>query len=467
METFESLLAAVAADSGREVLNPATGELIGHVAQHTEKDLDAAVEKAAAAQKEWAKKSDEERVAALMKAADEVEQNAGALAEIICREQGKPLSGPGANFEAGAVVGWMRATCATELKPEEIDLGDGKKATVHHRPVGVVGGVNPWNWPAMIATWQFAPALRMGNSIVMKPASDTPLSVLATAYLVNKHLPEGLLTVLTGPGSLGGAISAHPGFAKITFTGSTETGKKIAEAASQNLARLTLELGGNDAGIVLPDVDGKEIAEGLFWGAFINTGQTCACLKRLYVHEDVYDDVVGALVEVAKQMPMGDGMDEKNVLGPLTNESQQKIVADLVNDAKNRGGNVLFEGEVAGGDKGFFHPLTLIDSLPADARLITEEQFGPALPIIKYSDVDDAIEQANSVEVGLGASVWSKDPAKAAEVAARIEAGTVWINSHGTINPMAPFGGIKQSGYGVEFGVEGLKAFTVPQVIHS
>lgn len=466
METYESLLEAVTAPGGAEVLNPATGELVGTVPEATTEDLEQAIAAAKKAQSAWAALTDAERCEKLAAAADEVEANLEAIAQIIVREQGKPLSGPGARFEAGAVGAWIRATIATQLEPETV-VDDGQTtAVLTYRPIGLVGAIGPWNWPAMIATWQFAPALRMGNAVVMKPASDTPLSVLAVAHLVNRHLPEGLFTVLTGSGGLGKEISKHPAFGKLTFTGSTPTGKAIAREASANLARLTLELGGNDAGIVLPDVDPKAIAEGLFWGAFINTGQTCAALKRLYVHEDVHDEVVAALVELAGNMPMGPGTDEQNVLGPLTNKAQFDIVDELVEDAKQRGGKVELGGEPDRGATGFFYPATIVSGLPDDARLVAEEQFGPALPVLKFSDVEDAIARANSAEVGLGASVWSADRDEAAKVAARLEAGTVWINSHGNLHPMAPFGGVKQSGYGVEFGVEGLKAFGLPQVIH-
>ncbi len=467
MDTYESLLAAVNSTGGNEVLNPATGEVLGHVPNHSEEDLERVIDKARSVQPVWAALSDSERCDALRAAADEVERNAEALAQIIMREQGKPLSGPGARFEAGAVSAWLRATAAVTLEPDVVVDDEQVTATMHYRPIGLVGAIGPWNWPAMIATWQFAPALRMGNAVVMKPASDTPLSVLATAHLVNRHLPEGLFTVITGRGSLGSAISKNPAFGKLTFTGSTPTGKVIAREAADHLARCTLELGGNDAGIVLPDVDPKEIAEGLFWGAFINTGQTCAALKRLYVHDDVYDAVVEALVEVASEMPMGPGGDEANVLGPLTNKGQFDVVDELVEDAKQRGGRILLGGDPNRDAPGFFYPTTLVDGLNDDARLVVEEQFGPVLPILRFSDVDDAIARANSVDVGLGASVWSADKEQAKAVAARLEAGTVWVNAHGTLHPMAPFGGVKQSGYGVEFGAEGLKAFGLPQVIHS
>jgi len=217
---------------------------------------------------------------------------------------------------------------------------------------------------------------------------------------------------------------------------------------------------------VLPDVDPTAIAEGLFWGAFINTGQTCAALKRLYVHDDVYDDVVDALSAVAAAMPMGVGTDERNVLGPLQNQQQFDIVDRLVESAKASGARVVLGGEPDRDQPGYFYPTTLIADIDDDHPLVTEEQFGPALPIIRYTDLDDAIEMANRLDVGLGASVWSSDRDRARDVAARIQAGTVWINAHGVVHPMVPFGGAKQSGYGLEFGVEGLKALATPQVIN-
>jgi phenylacetaldehyde dehydrogenase len=250
------------------------------------------------------------------------------------------------------------------------------------------------------------------------------------------------------------------------FTGSTATGKAIIRSSADTVKRLTLELGGNDAGIVLPDSDPPAIAVGLFWGAFINTGQTCAAMKRLYVHDSVYDEVCEALRTVAAQMPMGVGLDERNVLGPLQNRMQFDVVDRLVATAKAGGARVLLGGEPDRAAVGNFYPTTLVADIDPHDPLVQEEQFGPALPIIRYTDVDEAIALANEVEVGLGASVWSADRDRAREVAVRLEAGTVWINSHGGVHPMIPFGGVKRSGYGLEFGVEGLKSVSVPQVLN-
>ena len=465
MFTFESLLDAITVDVGREILNPATGELIGRVPEHTTADVDAAIARANEAQPAWAALSDEERVDYLNRVADAIDENAEALAGILSREQGKPLNGPNARFEVGGCAAWTRVPAGTPL-PVEVVVDDGETyAEMHYRPLGVVGAITPWNWPMMIAIWQSIPSLRMGNTVVSKPSEYTPLSGLAINHVLNTVLPEGVLNTVVGGGELGARIVESESIDKVMFTGSTKTGKKIIEASSGNVKRLTLELGGNDAGIVLDDVDPKAIAEGLFWGAFINTGQTCAALKRLYVPDSIYDEVVDALAEVAGNMPMGDGLDEQNVLGPLQNEMQFNVVARLVQAAKDANARVVLGGDPDQDAPGFFYPTTLIADIDPQNALVVEEQFGPALPIIRYTDLEEAIEQANALDVGLGGSVWSSDRDRAREVAARIQAGTVWINSHGTINPFVPFGGAKQSGYGQEFGVAGLKAVAQPQVI--
>ena len=450
----------------RTIFNPATGEPVGDAPVHTVADLQHAIDVAVAAQPGWATLGHEARSAALMKAADAIEARAEELAQLLSREQGKPLNGPNARFEVGACAAWLRAAAGTPLEAETL-VDDGEtRAELHYRPIGVVGAIGPWNWPMMITVWQVAPALRMGNAVVVKPSEYTPLSVLALVETLNEALPEGLLTVVSGGRDVGEALASHPSIGKIMFTGSTATGKAIIKSSADTVKRLTLELGGNDAGIVLPDADPKAIAEGLFWGAFINTGQTCAALKRLYVHDDIYDAVCEELTNVAKAMPMGNGLDENNVLGPLQNKAQYEIVANLVEAAKASGARVLLGGNPDTDQPGYFYPTTLVADVDNDNPLVAEEQFGPALPIIRYSTIDEAIQKANALDVGLGASVWSSDPATARNVAARIQAGTVWINKHGAVDPRIPFGGAKQSGYGLEFGVEGLKHLGVPQVIN-
>ncbi|MCK6160926.1 aldehyde dehydrogenase family protein [Corynebacterium simulans] len=463
--TYEDLLATITADEGREIINPATEEVVGVAPEGNVEELNAAVERAVQAQKSFAKLSDFERCDLLLKAADAIEASAEPLVELLSREQGKPLNGPNARFEVGACSAWLRATASFE-SPDYTAVDDDITATVHYRPLGVVGAIGPWNWPMMITIWQIAPALRMGNAVVVKPSEYTPLSVLALIKVFNSVLPEGVLQVVTGDGAVGAALTTHADIDKIMFTGSTATGKKIVESSAANLQRLTLELGGNDAGIVLDDADPAAIAGDLFWGAFINTGQTCAAMKRLYVPESLYDAVCEALVEVAKASPMGVGLEEENVLGPLQNKQQFDIVDKLVKAAKESGARVLLGGEPDYDAPGHFYPTTLVADIDPDNPLVVEEQFGPALPVIKYTDLDWAIEQANKLDVGLGSSVWSADRERAREVAARLEAGTTWINGHGGVDPRVPFGGIKSSGYGVEFGTEGLKGLAYPQIIN-
>ena len=464
--TTNALLDAITAPSGsgRPVADAATDEVFGHAPEHTTADLDAALAAARRAQPAWAALGHEERARILNAAADEVEAHAEELADIIAREQGKPLNGAGARFEAGGCAVWIRTAADTPLEDEVLFEAEGTRSVLRYEPLGVVAAINPWNWPALIAIWQIAPSLRMGNTVVAKPSEYTPLSVLAVIELMNRHLPEGVLTGIAGGRDVGAAISAHPEVDKVMFTGSTATGRRIVESSADNLARLTLELGGNDPGIVLPGADPAAIAEGLFWGAFINTGQTCAALKRLYVHDSIYDDVVTALAGIAESMPLGAGTSEESALGPLTTDQQFGIVSRLVDDARRRGARIVTGGEPATELGPRFYRATIVADIDDDAPLVAEEQFGPVLPVLRYSDVDDAIARANSTEQGLGASLWG-DPDEAFALAGRIESGTVWINQHGTLNPVVPFGGTKASGYGLEFGSHGLKAVGAPKVI--
>jgi acyl-CoA reductase-like NAD-dependent aldehyde dehydrogenase len=465
--TGQTLLQRVgAAPGGTEIKDPATGEVIGRVAYGTPGDVTAAVAEAAAAQPAWAALSAEERAGYLLRAADAIDAHAAELAEVVTREQGKPLNGPGARMEAQGCAAWLRATAGAPLPGEVVVDDDTSYAELHYRPIGVVGAITPWNWPMLIAVWQIAPSLRMGNTVVIKPSEHTTLCGLALAEVLNSVLPRGVLTVITGAGDVGDALVRDERVGKIMFTGSVQTGSKVVEASAGNLSRLTLELGGNDAGIVLADADPAAIAEEVFWGAFNNAGQTCAALKRLYVHDAIYDQMVDALVGIAEKMPMGVGTDEGNVLGPLQNAMQWDVVNRLVEDAKGRGARVVLGGTPDADAPGYFYPTTLVADIDNSSALVQEEQFGPALPIIRYTDLEQAIEWANGVQVGLGASVWSADRSAARAIAARLQAGTVWINSHGGVDPRVPFGGVKHSGYGLEFGTEGLKAVAVPQVIN-
>jgi acyl-CoA reductase-like NAD-dependent aldehyde dehydrogenase len=441
------------------IKNPANQDVVGYVTNCTPEQLDKAVIAASIAQKAWAAMPDNERQQACQKISQVITENREELAQLLTLEQGKPLKGLGSEFEVGGAAAWADHAASLELPIKVLEENDDKRIEQHRVPVGVVGSITPWNWPLMIAIWHVAPAIRAGNSVIIKPSPFTPLSTLRMVELINSFLPKGVLNCVSGDGEVGAMMSAHEGINKMVFTGSTHTGKAIMRSAADNLKRLTLELGGNDAGIVLDDAEPSSIAEDLFWGAFINGGQTCAALKRLYVHNSIYDQVCEALLGVANQIPMGDGLDTKNVLGPMQNKMQFDKVSALVEDAVERGGRVLTGGKALEGD-GYFYPVTLVADVAPGSRLIDEEQFGTALPIIRYEDLEDAITQANSLEVGLAASVWSSNSERAFDVANRLEAGTVYINKHGEIAPNIPFGGIKGSGIGVEFGQEGLEANT-------
>lgn len=466
METYQPMIGGELCTTQEQmtIRNPATQAIIGYAGISSATDVDQAIASAKTAQPVWAVLSHDERKQYLLKAADVLTEHSEYLAQWITKEQGKPLNGPGSRFEMQACVGWTQVPASLDLLPETIFEDDTRRDELHYQPLGVVGAIAPWNWPLMIAIWQIMPALRMGNTVVIKPSEYTPIGTLEMVRLLNTVLPKGVLNIVNGDGSVGAQIVKHPDIAKIMFTGSTTTGQRIIEASAGNLARLTLELGGNDAAIVLPDADIEAIVGDLFWGAFLNVGQTCACAKRLYVHADIYEDVIQALKQVADNTPMGDGSEAGIVLGPLQNAMQYEKVMELVEDAKAHGTRIVCGGQASEGE-GYFYPITLVADIKDGSRLVDEEQFGPVLPIIKYHDIDEAISHANGLAVGLGASVWSSDTQQAAEIASRLQAGTVWINQHGAIHPMVPFGGAKASGYGVEFGLEGLKAVTQPQVI--
>ncbi|WOH53384.1 aldehyde dehydrogenase family protein [Bradyrhizobium sp. sBnM-33] len=454
----------VETESFQDVSNPSTGEIVGAMPVATAANLDAAVAAASKAFLRWKERPDSERAEACRAIARTVEANSEELARLLTLEQGKPLNGLGSRFEIGGAVAWTRHTAELALPLEVLQDGPEGRVELHRKPIGVVGSITPWNWPVMIACWHIIPAIRAGNTVIIKPSPLTPLSTIRLVELMNEALPPGVVNVVTGENEIGAQMSAHPGIAKVTFTGSSETGRKIMRSAATTLKRLTLELGGNDAGVVLPDADPKAIAEGLFWGAFINGGQTCAALKRLYVHDSLYDDVCRELTAYAKNVVVGDGLSEASTLGPVQNKRQFEVVSAFVEEAKEKGGRVLIGGDPSGGP-GYFYPVTLIADVDHGCRLVDEEQFGPALPIIRYHDVEEAIAKANASSMGLGGSVWGSDLDAAKRIAGQIEAGSVWINKHGAIQPNAPFGGVKQSGFGVEFGVDGLKEFTTVQTV--
>ena len=453
----------VAGDRGTlPVIDPALGEAFAECPNASPAQLDEAVAAAGRAFALWQHSSCEERRSLLEAIAARIEQNAPELAEIIVREQGKPLAL--AHVEVGGAVAWTRATAALELPVELIEDRPGKRIELHRRPLGVVGSITPWNWPLMIAVWHIMPALRAGNAVVIKPSELTPLNTLRLVELIDEVAPPGLVNAVAGGGALGREISGHPGIQKIVFTGSTRTGQDIMRNAADTLKRLTLELGGNDAGIVLPDVDPKAVAPQLFGVAFHNNGQTCACLKRLYVHESIYDALVAELARIAEATVVGDGLAPGTELGPLQNRAQLDFVMELADDARSQGARLLSGGVRVDGPGHFYRP-TIVADIADGSRLVDEEQFGPILPVIRYRDVDEVIARANANPNGLGGSIWSNDLERAAALAQRLECGTAWVNEHGAIQPDAPFGGVKQSGMGVEFGPWGLAEFTSIQTL--
>ncbi len=448
-----------------DVLNPADGSVLASCPQGTLALADAAVASARRALPRWSAVPDAERAAKLMEVAALIERHHAELSELVTREQGKTQSGPGANYEIGGCVAWTRVTAGLTIPEETIQNDEKGSIVVQRKPVGVVASITPWNWPVLIAIWHIVPAVRVGCTVVIKPSPFTPLSTLRLVQLMNEVLPPGVVNVVTGAAEVGTHLASHPGVDKVVFTGSIATGKKIMASASQTVKRVTLELGGNDAGIVLPGTDIGPLLEKLFWGCYINAGQTCASLKRLYVHESQYDEVVKRFAEFAAAVPVGNGLDPKSLIGPLSNRMQLDKVIDYVADARARGAKVVLGGERKE-EPGYFYPLTVIAEATDEMRVVREEQFGPVIPIIRYRSVDEALQRANSLEVGLGGSVWGNDPKEAAQYARRLECGTAWVNQHGSLHPLAPFGGVKNSGVGVQFNVDGLKEYTTIQVVN-
>lgn len=449
------------------VLNPATEEVVAQCPKATPEHVDQAVAAARRAFPAWSATPDAERSRIVHAIADALEAHSEELSKLLTLEQGKPgvgFAGMGAAFEIGGTMAWAHATADLELPVEVIQDNDEARIEVHRKPLGVIGSITPWNFPLMIAIWHTMPALRSGNTVVIKPSEFTPLTTLRAAEIINELVPPGVFNIVTGDGSLGAALSSHPDINKMVFTGSTATGKKIMQSAAGNLKRITLELGGNDAAIVLPDTDVAAAAPKIFATALFNNGQTCAALKRLYVHEDIYDEMCEALAAIARSVKTGDGSGEVD-FGPIQNKMQFDKVCTIAREAKESGARFLTGGEPMEG-AGYFFPVTIVADIADDTRLVAEEPFGPILPILKFTDVEDALRRANDSNNGLGGSVWSTDTQRASELASRLECGTAWVNAHAMIQPNMPFGGVKESGLGVEFGRYGLEEYTNIQSLY-
>jgi acyl-CoA reductase-like NAD-dependent aldehyde dehydrogenase len=444
------------------VINPATGRVHEQAPDCSPEQLDAAFAAAARAYRDW-KTNESVRRELMLAAAQAMFAAADDIGAILVAEQGKPLADARAEVIGAGV--WLKYFARLEMPREVIQDDERAFTEVVRRPLGVVAAITPWNYPVMLAAWKIAPALLAGNTMVLKPSPFTPLATLRMGEILAEVLPPGVLNVVSGGDDLGRRMTAHPVPRKISFTGSVAAGRHVAATAAPDLKRITLELGGNDPAILLDDVDPAAIASRLFWGAFQNNGQVCSAIKRVYAPRRLYDDIVEALAAQARSAKVGDGSQEGVQLGPVNNKPQFDRVSELVADALASGGKAVTGGAPAEGD-GYFYTPTIMAGLTDGSRLVDEEQFGPALPVVAYDDLDDAIERANATHFGLSGSVWGGDLQQAAAVAARLECGTAWVNTHLALAPYQPFGGAKWSGIGVENGPWGLHAFTELQVLH-
>ncbi len=445
-----------------DVLNPATGEVFASAPRANREQLEQAVAAAKAAYPAWSRQSIVDRRRLLGALADALSARGKELARVLTQEQGKPL--PQATREIDRAAVQIRAFANMNLRVEVLRKTDTAKIVRQRAPLGVVAAITPWNSPILLLMAKLAPALLAGNTVVVKPAPTTPLTTLRFGELCAEVLPKGAVNVITDLNDLGEALTSHPDIAKVAFTGSTATGRKVMASAAGTVKRLTLELGGNDPAIVLDDADPKEVAPKIFAGAMANSGQICLAIKRVYVHDSLYEALCAELARLADAAVVGDGLKEGTQYGPLQNKQQFERVLEFVEDARQHGKIIAGGRRLPGG--GYFVVPTIVRDIPDDARLVREEQFGPILPVLRYSSVDDAIARANDSPYGLGATVWTADVERGYQVASQIEAGTVWVNKHMDLSPEIPFAGAKQSGHGTEMGQEGLEEFTQSRVVN-
>lgn len=446
-----------------DVYNPATGDVLGQCDGASSKQVELAVAAARLAFNDWRLQSLESRSQLLLKVAEVIGAHEQELAHLLVLEQGKPLQD--AKNEIKGAVAFTRFFASLTLPREVVLTTPEKQIEVLRKPLGVVASITPWNYPLMILIWHTMPALMSGNTVVCKPSENTPFSTIKLLGYIASVLPDGVINLVTGAGDVGALLSGHPDVNKVVFTGSIGTGKAIMRSSAETLKKLTLELGGNDAGIVLPNTDIEPYVDRIFTAAFKNQGQTCAALKRLYVHESQIDDLAARLAERAKKEVVGNGLDEATTFGPVQNRAQFELIKSLLDDIKATGGTLLSGGEALN-DKGYFVAPTIVNRAPKDSRIVRIEQFGPILPIIAYNEIDEAIQEANSGEEGLGGSVWGNDQSLAIQIANQLDTGSTWINNHGELNPLAPFGGCKMSGIGSEFGKNALLDYTSVHSMH-
>jgi betaine-aldehyde dehydrogenase len=449
-----------------EVKNPATGELVDHVPAGTNEDVSAAVDAAEAAFRPWGKKSMRERGIILFHAAHVVRQQHRDLARLLTLEQGKPIRESVDEVRGFANILEFYAGISAHSSGNVIRLGSAGDCMVIREPFGVCGAIIPWNMPVLIMGWKVGPALLAGNTLVLKPASATPLTSLKLAGILDSAgLLPGVLNVVTGNGeSVGEAIVKHPVIRKLSFTGDCDTGAKIRALAGAHLKDLTLELGGSDPMIVMPDASIENAIEGALRGRFYNAGQTCTAVKRLYVHEKISALFIQKLKERVDAISVGNGLGSRIDMGPMNNAGQRDKISQIVEETReNKEGTILAGGSTLKGtayEHGYFYRPTLVSNVVPGSGLVSREIFGPVLPVMTVPDLDTAINEANNTRYGLGASIWTKDLATTKRVFDEVRAGIIWVNRHLTVPPEVPFGGINESGIGRENGQHALDNYS-------
>lgn len=449
--------------SSFDVINPATAQPFARAPKADAAQLDQAVAAAKAAFPGWAAMPVDERAALVIKLADALEARSDEFAALLTREQGKPLAQAG--HEVMGAVMTLRSIAA--MRPETRLLrDDGKRKIVEHRtPLGVVASIMPWNFPLVLLMNSLAPALVSGNTLVAKPAASTPLTSLLFGEICHDLLPAGVVNIICDENDLGGLLTGHPDVAKVAFTGSTGTGRKVMASAAEGLKRVTLELGGNDAAIILDDVDPVQVARRIYAAAMANSGQVCVAIKRTYVPASLYDAFCDELARLAAAAVVDDGTSQGAQMGPVQNAAQFEKLKALLADTREHG--TIIAGGAPLDRPGYFIPPTIVRDIADDAPLVRDEQFGPVLPVLKYDSIEDVIARANATPFGLGGSVWGRDLDRATAVAMRIESGSVWVNQHMAIDPTIPFRGAKQSGIGGALGQEGFHEYTQPHIVNA